>query len=379
MRPIAFYLPQFHPIPENDEAYGKGFTEWTNTRKSVPLFEGHRQPRTPLNEDYYCLLDKEVMVRQAKLAKEYGVYGFCYYHYWFSGGHKLLEKPIEMMLNNPDIDIPFCLCWANENWTKRWDGGNKDVIVAQDYGDMEDLDRHIDYLCGFFKDPRYICIDGKPLLLIYKADIIPNLKKILKRIRSRVVENGLPGVVLVSQYPKYFFEGVHLGYFDRYVQFQPRFVQELDERAGHSGLYNATMRAMIALGLREFGKKLRAKALGKENFGENTELVHRSYREDWEKLLSYEVRDKRLIAGAFVDWDNTPRNKKGLVYDGTTPELFAGYMKRLSEKIDREYDSDLCFINAWNEWAEGAYLEPDTVWGFRYLEGVRESVRDKLT
>ncbi len=377
MRPIAFYLPQFHPIPENDEAYGKGFTEWTNTRKAVPLFEGHRQPRTPYGEDYYCLLDKDVMVRQATLAKEYGVYGFCYYHYWFSGGHKLLEKPVEMMLKSPEIDIPFCLCWANENWTKRWDGGNKDVIVAQDYGDMDDLDRHIDYLCDFFRDPRYIRIDDKPLLLIYKADIIPNLKKILDRIRSRVVANGFKGIVLASQYPKYFFEDVHLNYFDHYVQFQPRFAQELEERAGHSALYNTAMKLMISLGLREFGKKLRAKALGTDSFGENAELVHRSYSEDWERILSYEVRDKRLIAGAFVDWDNTPRNKKGLVYDGTSPELFGEYMKRLSDKIDREYSSDFVFINAWNEWAEGAYLEPDTVYGYEYLEKLKGSIRDK--
>ncbi len=377
MRPIAFYLPQFHPIPENDEAYGKGFTEWTNTRKAVPLFEGHRQPRTPLGENYYSLLDKDVMIRQAALAKEYGVYGFCYYHYWFSGGHKLLEKPVEMMLDCPEIDIPFCLCWANENWTKRWDGGNKDVIVAQDYGDMDDLDRHIDYLCDFFRDPRYIRIDDKPLLLIYKADIIPNLKKILDRIRSRVADNDFKGIVLASQYPKYFFEGVRLKYFDHYIQFQPRFAQELEERAGHSALYNTAMKIMISLGMREFGKKLRAKALGTDSFGENAELIHRSYSEDWERILSYEVRDKRLMAGAFVDWDNTPRNKKGLVYDGTTPVLFGEYMKRLSDKIDREYNSDFVFINAWNEWAEGAYLEPDTVYGYEYLEKLKESIRDK--
>lgn len=377
MRPIAFYLPQFHPIPENDEAYGKNFTEWTNTRKTVPLFAGHRQPRTPLGENYYSLLDKDVMIRQAELAKKYGVYGFCYYHYWFSGGHKLLEKPIEMMLNSTEIDIPFCLCWANENWTKRWDGGNKDVIVAQDYGDMDDLDKHIDYLCEFFKDPRYIRIDDKPLLLIYKADIIPNLKKILKHIRSRVAENGFKGIILASQYPKFFFEGVHLGYFDNYVQFQPRFAQEIEERAGKSGLYKAAMKLMITLGLREFGKKLRAKALGNNSFGENTELIHRSYSEDWERILSYEVRDKRLMAGAFVDWDNTPRNKKGLVYDGTSPELFGKYMKRLSDKVDKEYSSDFVFINAWNEWAEGTYLEPDTVYGYEYLEKLKESVQGK--
>lgn len=169
---VAFYLPQYHPIPENDKAYGKNFTEWVNVKKALPLFENHNQPRIPLENNYYSLLDENTMIEQSKLAKSYGIYGFCYYHYWFKNGKKLLEKPLEMMLNTKEIDIPFMLCWANENWTKHWDGGNNEIIVEQDYGDYDDLINHIDYLCRFFRDKRYIKIDDKPVLVIYKPEII---------------------------------------------------------------------------------------------------------------------------------------------------------------------------------------------------------------
>lgn len=368
---IAFYLPQFHTIPENDQAYGEGFTEWTNTKKAKPLFEGHLQPKTPLNENYYCLLDDGVMRDQALLAKEYGIYGFCYYHYWFNG-KKLLERPIEKMLDDKAIDIKFCLCWANENWTKKWDGGNNEVIVKQSYGDLEDVDRHIDYLIKFFEDERYIKIDGKPLFIIYRPDIIPNLKITIKRIRKRINEHGFPGIVLASQYPKFYYENVNLDLFDHFIQFQPHFLQTYDINGHRTKLQKKIMEIMIRLGLREFGKRIRGMVIGEDNTKKELEI--RSYDDDWEKILDYKVNDKKLMAGAFPDWDNTPRNKNGIAYKGSTPRKFENYMRLLVDKVKREYSTDFIFLNAWNEWAEGAILEPDEHYKYGYLEALKNTL-----
>ncbi|MCD7820315.1 MAG: glycoside hydrolase family 99-like domain-containing protein, partial [Lachnospiraceae bacterium] len=169
---IPFYLPQFHTIPENDKWWGKGFTEWTNVRKAVPLFEGHQQPKLPLGDHFYNLLDDETKIWQAELAKQYGIFGFCYYHYWFKNGKRLLEKPAEQMLKNKDIDLPFCFCWANENWSRNWDGGNHEIIMAQEYGGKREWEMHFQYLLPFFRDKRYITMNGKPLFIIYKPEQI---------------------------------------------------------------------------------------------------------------------------------------------------------------------------------------------------------------
>lgn len=372
---IAFYLPQFHSIPENDATYGKGFMEWTNTRKAMPLFEGHYQPRTPYGQNYYCLLDDGVMEKQAKLAKENGIYGFCYYHYWFKNGKKLLEKPLENMLKNPNVDIPFCMCWANENWSKRWDGGNNEVIVEQDYGDMKDLDNHIEYLCQYFKDNRYIKEDGKPILLIYKPELIPNLKMMVKRIREKVTEKGFPGIKLIAQYPIFFLEGANLNLFDYYIQFEPIFIQ-LDLVDQKRKTYKKRIkRKMLEMGLDKLLRKIQS-SISKGNMQSSKELTHRSYDNDWDAILNYKVKDKRLIAGAFVDWDNTARNRCGVVYDGSTPDKFGENMKRLIDKVDKEYANEFIYVNAWNEWAEGAYLEPDEKYGYAYLEALKNALED---
>ena len=364
---IAFYLPQFHSIPENDQSYGKGFTEWTNTKKAGPLFPGHNQPRTPLNDNYYCLLDEGVMEKQARLAKQYGVYGFCYYHYWFKGGKKLLEKPLEMMLKNPNIDIPFCLCWANENWTKRWDGGNHEVIVEQDYGNLDELDTHIDYLCDFFADSRYIRVDDMPILLIYKPELIPNLFETLERIRTRVVTNGFKGVKLICQYPLYYFKGENLNYFDYYVQFQPKFVQDDIHEFSRSSTRTKARELLKQIGLSSVVTIIQHVIAKKKQAEQKGMPVRRSYDADWTAILDKKILDPKLIAGAFVDWDNTPRLKTGLVYDGTSPEKFEQYMTALVHKVQTEYEQNMIFLNAWNEWAEGAYLEPDEKNKYNFL------------
>lgn len=373
IKPIAFYLPQYHTIPENDAAYGEGFTEWTNTKKAKPLFDGHYQPRTPLEKNYYCLLDDGVMEKQASMAKAHGIYGFCYYHYWFKNGKKLLEKPIELMLQNPKIDIPFCLCWANENWSKRWDGGNNEVIVEQDYGNADDLNNHVDYLCEFFKDPRYIKEDGTPILLIYKPELIPELKTVVSMIRNRVRYNGFQGIKLIVQYPKFYFDGANLNLFDAYIQFEPRFIQDYERDLHRSAIKKKMKSVMLNAGFSTLVSKVEKK-LGEKNTRQSrVGLSVRDYDKDWNMILDYPVTDKKMIAGAFVDWDNTPRNKNGLCYTGATPEKFETYMTQLVKKVDQEYENKYIFINAWNEWAEGAYLEPDEKNGYGYLDGVRKA------
>ncbi len=312
------------------------------------------------------MLDTEVMIGQAELAKKYGIYGFCYYHYWFKNGKKLLEKPLEAMLKDKRVDIPFMLCWANENWTRKWDGGNNEIIVEQDYGDYEDLKKHIDYLCDFFRDERYIKIDGKPVFVIYKPEIIPNIKKVIGFIRKRVKENGFSGIVIMSQYPDYFFACKKSDLLDYHIQFEPKFIQDyeiermnLKRRKLKHFMLSHNMNYLYQILLQKYQKE------------KKKELVHRNYDKDWQEIINYPVDDKRTVAGAFVDWDNTPRNRLGLVYDNTTPEKFYYFFKKLVDKVDKEYALDYIFINAWNEWAEGAYLEPDEKNHYKYLEAVK--------
>lgn len=362
---IAFYLPQFHTIPENDDAYGKGFTEWTNVKKAKPLFEGHRQPRVPLNDNYYYLLDNgKTMKEQAKLAQDNGVFGFCYYHYYFKNGKKLLEKPLEEMLENKEIDIPFCMCWANENWSKRWDGGNNEVIVEQNYDDLEGIEEHVKYLSKFLADPRYITVNGAPLLLIYKPDLIPNVKQYVARIRECFKKNGFEKVFIASQFPTYYLNKKHLEIFDYYVQFEPMFT---DYRVKHDAhpLRQFLKRLAIKLHLYKTIKKAQKKP---------TSLTHMNYDEKWQNNLNFKVNDNRLIAGAFADWDNTARNKNGTVYDGVTVEKFASYFGSLTQKVKKDYSLPIIFINAWNEWAEGTYLEPDTDHEYGYLKAIKHAI-----
>ena len=375
---IPYYLPQFHTIPENDKAWGKGFTEWTNVKKAVPLFEGHYQPRVPLNENYYCLLDDGVMESQAELAKKYGIYGFCYYHYWFRNGHKLLEKPLEKMLHNPKIDIPFCLCWANENWTRRWDGGDNEIIIAQDYDDMKNLEHHIDYLCEFFADPRYIKEDGKPFFIIYKPDIIPNIKNRVRYIRERVMKNGFPGIVIAAQYPSFRDEYGELKDFgvDAYIQFEPLFCEwglpdKFDEN--RKKVIKRTLKKILdSAGMLKPLRKLKSILSHKPKAPDVFKIFE--YSRAWEKILSFSVEDRRIITGAFKDWDNTPRKAAGYVCQGVTPEKFREYMTRLVKKVREEYTRPYIFLNAWNEWGEGSYIEPDERYGYAYLEALRDAL-----
>ncbi len=373
---FAFYLPQFHAIPENDKAWGAGFTEWTNVRKAEPLFEGHYQPRVP-KIGYYNLLDPGVMREQAKLAKKYGITAFCYYHYWFKNGKKLLEKPVEAMLRDKDVDIPFIFCWANENWSKRWDGGNSEIICKQDYGGEADWTKHFDYLLAFFRDERYLKVDNKPILIIYKPDEIPHLREMVLFFRNKAKENGFDGLYIGLQYycPEFVIgPKKKREIFDFSVNYEP--IHAFTRPVGESN-FKTLFKRNLRLKMPKFYAWLgrRKRALQKRG---STLRVY-EYETLADDSLKNALRLPPNVAfGAFCGWDNTPRNKNGAVIKGADPILFGSYLSRLMAiNHDKNRPLRWVFVNAWNEWGEGAYLEPDTKFGEGYLEAIRDTL-DRL-
>lgn len=372
---IAFFLPQFHTFPENDKWWGKGFTEWTNTKKAKPLFKKHYQPRIPLNKNYYNLLDDEVKKKQVDLAKKYGIYGFCYYHYWFKDGKKLMEKPIEQMLSNKDIDMPFCLSWANEPWSRRWDGSENEIIMPQEYGGELEWKEHFQYLCNFFRDDRYIKINNKPLFIIYKPELIPNLNGMMQMWKKLAIDNGFDGIDFAYQHPKFHYmkdkDDTEFAYG---IQFEPAFSNKdaqyaiLDKKEKRKFLIK-NVDFCFRKGINRICKKLKLKI---------PNLY--SYDKTWKQILNNRPVNNKMIPGAFVDWDNTARRgENGNCYFGANPNKLKKYMKELVLKAKQEYKKDMIFINAWNEWAEGAYLEPDEKFEYKYLEAIDEVTKEENT
>ncbi len=368
---IPFYLPQFHTIPENDEWWGKGFTEWTNVRKAPPLFEGHDQPRVPLDGEY-DLMDDAVKIRQAKQAKEHGIFGFCYYHYWFKDGKKLLEKPAEQMLANKEVDLPFCFSWANENWSKNWDGGNREVIMAQEYGGKAEWEAHFQYLLPFFKDERYITVGGKPLFVIYKPEQIIDVYQMTQYWRKRAVEEGFPGLCLAFQFPTYYADMYYRDdVFDYRIEFEPVYSRNLASmKPGTSSKVKMMRKILGENGVSSY-RKSRQSTMG-SSWGQPQALGMHFYDEAWERILSAPWTEE-LLPGGFVDWDNTPRNKHGVMHAGFTIERFQAYMTQLVKRANDE-KKPMMFLNAWNEWGEGAFLEPDQKYGYQKLEAVKAAL-----
>lgn len=362
---IAFYLPQFHEIPENNEWWGKGFTEWTNIKKAEPFFDGHDQPKIPLNNNYYDLLDDNVKKWQVKIAKENGVYGFCFYHYWF-GGHLMLHKPLEQYLANKELDLPFCFCWANPPWTKIWAGQGSTILIDQDYGDQKQWEAHFQYLLPFFKDDRYIKEDGAPLFVIYIPAQIPCLKDMLGYFKKRIVEEGFPGLKLAYQYwVDETTDNKLRPLFDYCIKFQPIYALHKLEETGKTG---------TLIGLLKKANKLFEKVFRVAPSDKLLRLRKSDYDAVWEGVLNTPVKPKDVPC-AFVDFDNTPRRgKSGKVIIGATPEKFEKYLRMLCEKTKKEYDADYIFLTAWNEWSEGAYLEPDTKNRYQYLNAIKKVV-----
>lgn len=369
MKVIAFYLPQYHAIPENDEWWGKGFTEWTNVKKAKPVLKGQVQPKVPLNKNYYCLLDDETKKWQAKIAKEAGIYGFCYYHYWFNG-KMLLEKPAEQMLQNKEIDMPFCFSWANEPWSRSWKGDSRNVIMEQNYGEKKDWKAHFEYLLQFFKDDRYIKEDGKPMFIIYKPDIMPECYEMLAYWTELAIDAGFPGMYFGCQFPSSFRNRQNEEKFQFAIEFEPLYTQT----ARQDFINISTKKGKAKLLFKKPGlfadisiKKFKTNCLKKPTVYD--------YEKTCERITSRNPVFSNAVPGMFTSWDKTPRNgSKATIYVGSNPQVFEKNLKKQVERAKSVYGSEYLFITAWNEWGEGAYLEPDEQYKFGYLEAVKNAL-----
>ncbi len=348
----AFYLPQFYRTLENDEWWGEGFTDWVTVKNAKPLFEGHVQPREPM--EYYDLLEKETMQRQADLMDKYSIDGFCFYHYYFENGKKILEKPAENLLKWKDIRMPFCFYWANQTWIKSWsniEGGNvwtyglggtenktsddNGILLKQSYGGEKDWLEHIEYLMPFFEDKRYIKIDGRPIFIIYMPEDIKCFSDMKKCWDKFMDENGKPHVYFIGR-------NSYGSCMDGYMDHEPKFA--IQEMVGRK--YNNDYGIMAVL----------------------------DYDEVWRKIIANAEVGDNYFYGGFVGFDTTPRQGKnrGIVIAGQTPQKFKKYLVWLLIKAIN-CKNDIVFLNAWNEWGESMYLEPDILNGEAYLKAVKEA------
>lgn len=365
MRVIAYYLPQFHVTKENDEWWGKNFTEWVNVKKAEKYYKEQYQPREPLNDNYYNLLDDNVKKWQIDLAKENGIYGFCFYHYWFGNGHLLLEKPVEQFLKNKNLDMNFCMCWANEPWTKAWVSKSDLVLIDQNYGDEMFWKKHFEYLLPYFKDERYIKNSNKPLLIIYKPEQINCLNEMLDYWNQLAKAEGFDGIEYAYQ---------AIGFDLKADKDDSRFTYniEYEPSYGMHEMEKESKKLVIKVGkkLDEITYKIFKKKLSEIYLNKVRRL---KYDDVWKAIIDHVPTSEKCVAGAFVDWDNTPRRgTKGLVIDGATPEKFKYYFDKRVKLAKEKYKSDMLFIFAWNEWAEGGYLEPDKKYKDGYLKAIRE-------
>jgi lipopolysaccharide biosynthesis protein len=349
-RLIAFYLPQFHPIPENDEWWGKGFTEWRNVVQAKPLFKGHYQPQLPGELGYYDLRLAETREAQANLARIFGIHGFCYYHYWFNG-RRLLERPFQQVLDTGKPDFPFCLCWANESWTRAWDGRTGEYLIQQKYSDEDDR-AHLQWLAKAFQDERYIRVQGKPLFLVYRACDLPNPKQTTDIWRAEAKRLGLGELYLCrveSNFEDERGDPRALG-FDAAVEFQP------DALA----LGEPEQRTKQWENRRKLG--LASTAFAKNHIWDYGQVA--------QQMLEKPNPVYPLFPAVMTGFDSSPRRKsRAHIFRNGSPELYESWLRAVIARVRaRKPEERIVFINAWNEWAEGAHLEPDARYGRGYLE-----------
>jgi hypothetical protein len=353
---IAFYLPQFHPIPENDMWWGKGFTEWTNTTKAKPLFPRHSQPKLPADLGFYDLRVPEVREAQADLARKYGIEGFCYWHYWFSG-KRILERPFKEVLESGKPDFPFCLSWANESWSGVWHGAPEKILLQQKYPGRDDYKEHINILIDAFLDKRYIRVDDKPLFIIYKPLDIPDLQNVIEIFQETAINNGLQGLYIC-------------GYTNSKV------LNPIDYNLDgiiYSGFNNIFSQDRLINRPLIF-TKLKNKVLNILFGYPEKRFSYKSVCKIWSEYPSLDYEDYDIYPVVFPNWDNSPRSgNNGIIILGSTPELFKKHIILAKDIISsRENQKKIIFIKSWNEWAEGNYLEPDVVYGSKYLEIIKE-------
>jgi GT2 family glycosyltransferase len=349
-RVISFYLPQYHPIPENDRWWGKGFTDWINVANSHPNYRGHYQPHLPSDLGFYDLRVKEVLEDQAQLAKRYGIHGFCFYYYWF-GGKTLLDFPLRGLLDTGKPDIPFCLCWANENWTRTWDGHDEQVLISQVHSEQDDL-AFIKNIAPYLKNSNYIRINAKPLLLIYRVDLLPDVLRTAELWRNYCLDQGIGEIYLAMMQTFQHARSPAQSHpttfgFDAAVEFPPH-------------PFNDSV-------INPPGQFINP------DFGGS---IH-DYRQTALKYLKAETPDFVRFRGVMPSWDNTPRRQdQGTIYRNSSPGYYQAWLEAVLDFTREQYfgDERIVFINAWNEWAEGAHLEPDLRFGHGYLEATQNAI-----
>jgi hypothetical protein len=350
-RAFAFYLPQFHPIPENDEWWGPGFTEWTNTARARPRFPGHYQPHIPADLGFYDLRLPEAREAQAALARRHHIEGFVYWHYWFAG-RRLLHLPFDSVLASGRPDFGFCLAWANESWTGIWHAAPERVLMEQTYPGEADDEAHFAHLLPAFSDPRYLTIEGRPVFYVFHPEKLPHAAAFVERWQTMATRSGLRGLFLVAEVSDLLGKG-------------PAYTRHHDD-GFDAGLYvrlPAETRPAALFAMRAFRKV-------------GLPEIYR-YADDPAPLLPPASTSGRLLPCVYPNWDNTPRSgPDGLVIHGSTPDAFAGHVRAAIEWLSPlEPECRLLFVKSWNEWAEGNHLEPDLRFGTRYLEALASELR----
>ncbi len=350
MKIITMYLPQFHVTEENNRWWGDGFTEWVSVGNASSLFDGHNQPRKPMNDNYYNLLDKQTMMWQADLMKEYGIYGQCFYHYWFKEGKRILEKPAENLLKWNDIQMPFCFSWANESWVRSWSVAadsnvwaqkfeplrkeeNNGILLEQEYGSEDAWREHFDYLLPFFEDERYIKICDKPVFMFYRPNNISHLYEMVRCWNQWAIDNGFAGIHFIGANTS------QKGYLD--------------------AVYFHATGSMFPT----------------ECYEINNSVKTISYDMVWEHIIAQaKMAEAGTYIGGIVDFDTTPRKgKNGVVITGCNSSKYETYLKKLL-KLNEDLGNEFTFINAWNEWGEGMYLEPDEINSYAFLEATKRAL-----
>lgn len=362
-RAIAFYLPQYHPIPENDAFWGKGFTEWSNVAKARPLFRGHIQPHLPGDLGFYDLRVPEIRKQQAELAKKAGIEGFCYWHYWFGDGKRALERIFDEVINTGQPDFPFCLGWANESWTGRWHGLDSQVIFEQTYPGIDDYIQHFRKLLPAFLDKRYMHVDGSRIFLIYRPELIPDLSTFLTTWNDLAKKNGLQSFFFISVNDDFDHRP-----FPEIAGAIPRHIHKVIMRCQRMTSRNFIYNLLAHLGCGRGPDSLSGKLSGRYPL----RASYKKFLGIWDEM---EV-DEKTFPCIFPNWDNTARSKKfGYVFYDSTPENFQKTVKKALKRVaDRPPEKRLVFFKSWNEWAEGNYMEPDAQHGKAYLDALASEI-----